>query len=80
MVAAMFLAPAPCLRLAGFGVLAGQTWTTLMDENTYADTIDFEGPVGVVATRRPQVRYSQAMGKNLTLPRSRLRTLTPRPS
>ncbi|MDE0330724.1 MAG: DcaP family trimeric outer membrane transporter [Nitrospinae bacterium] len=48
------------------GVLAGQTWTTLMDENTYADTIDFEGPVGVVATRRPQVRYSQSMGKNLT--------------
>lgn len=49
------------------GVLAGQTWTTLMDENTYADTIDFEGPVGVVATRRPQIRYSQAMGKNLTM-------------
>ena len=49
------------------GVLAGQTWTTLMDENTYADTIDFEGPVGVIATRRPQVRYSQAMGKNLTM-------------
>ena len=49
------------------GVLAGQTWTTLMDENTYADTVDFEGPVGVVATRRPQVRYSQAMGKNLTM-------------
>ena len=49
------------------GVLAGQTWTTLMDENTYADTVDFEGPVGVVATRRPQVRYSQAIGKNLTM-------------
>ena len=49
------------------GVLAGQTWTTLMDENTYADTIDFEGPVGVIATRRPQVRYSQAVGKNLTM-------------
>ena len=48
------------------GVLAGQTWTTLMDENTYADTVDFEGPVGVVATRRPQVRYSQSMGNNLT--------------
>ena len=48
------------------GLLAGQTWTTLMDENTYADTIDFEGPVGVIAVRRPQVRYSQAMGKNLT--------------
>ena len=48
------------------GVLAGQTWSTIMDENTYADTIDFEGPVGVIAVRRPQVRYSQAMGKNLT--------------
>ena len=47
-------------------VLAGQTWSTLMDQNTYADTVDFEGPVGVVATRRPQVRYSQSMGKNLT--------------
>ena len=46
--------------------LAGQTWTTLMDENTYADTIDFEGPVGVVAARVPQLRFTQAMGKNLT--------------
>ena len=48
-------------------VLAGQTWSTIMDENTYANTVDFEGPVGVIAVRRPQVRYSQAMGKNLTM-------------
>ncbi|MCY3822375.1 MAG: DcaP family trimeric outer membrane transporter [Nitrospinae bacterium] len=48
-------------------VLAGQTWSTIMDANTYADTVDFEGPVGVIAVRRPQVRYSQAMGKNLTM-------------
>ena len=47
-------------------VLAGQTWTTLMDQDTYADTVDFEGPVGVIASRQPQVRYTQAMGKNLT--------------
>ena len=47
-------------------VLAGQTWSILGDENTYADTIDFEGPVGVVAPRKPQLRYTQAMGKNLT--------------
>ncbi len=47
-------------------MLAGQTWTTLMDENTYADTIDFEGPVGVVAARVPQLRYAQAMGKKVT--------------
>ena len=48
------------------GVLAGQTWSILGDENTYADTVDFDGPVGVVAPRRPQLRYTQAMGKNLT--------------
>ena len=47
-------------------LLAGQTWTILQDENTYADTVDFEGPVGVVAWRKPQLRYTQAMGKNLT--------------
>ena len=49
------------------GVVAGQTWTILQDENTYSDTVDFEGPVGVVAARTPQLRYATAMGKDLTL-------------
>ena len=48
------------------GVLAGQNWSIIGDENTYADTIDAQGPVGVASTRRPQVRYTSAMGKNLT--------------
>ena len=48
------------------GVLVGQNWSILGDENTYADTIDAEGPVGVAAIRRPQLRYTSAMGKNLT--------------
>ena len=48
------------------GVLAGQTWSILGDENTYADTVEFDGPVGVVAPRKPQLRYTSAMGKNLT--------------
>ncbi len=47
-------------------VLAGRTWSILGDENTYADTVDLEGPVGVVAARTPQLRYTSAMGKNLT--------------
>ena len=47
-------------------MLAGQTWTILGDENTYADTVDFEGPVGVVAQRFSQLRYTSSMGKNLT--------------
>ena len=45
------------------GVLAGQTWSILGDENTYADTIDFEGPVGVVAPRKPQLRYTSGHGE-----------------
>ena len=48
------------------GVLVGQNWSILGDENTYADTIDAEGPVGVASIRRPQLRYTSAMGKNLT--------------
>ena len=44
----------------------GQNWSILGDVNTYADTIDVEGPVGVAAIRRPQLRYTSAMGKNLT--------------
>ncbi|MCY3824263.1 MAG: DcaP family trimeric outer membrane transporter, partial [Nitrospinae bacterium] len=39
-------------------MLAGQTWSILGDENTYADTVDFEGPVGVVSARIPQIRYA----------------------
>ena len=48
------------------GVLVGQNWSIIGDENTYADTIDAQGPVGVASTRRPQLRYTSAMGKNLT--------------
>ena len=48
------------------GVLAGQYWSIIGDEDTYADTIDAQGPVGVASTRRPQLRYTSAMGKNLT--------------
>ena len=48
------------------GVLVGLNWSIIGDENTYANTVDVEGPVGVAAARRPQVRYTSAMGKNLT--------------
>ena len=45
------------------GVLVGQNWSILGDENTYADTIDAEGPVGVASIRRPQVRYTSVHGE-----------------
>lgn len=42
-------------------VLAGQNWTIFGDEDTYADTLDFDGPVGAFSgARRPQIRYSAA--------------------
>lgn len=47
-------------------VLAGQTWSIFMDEDTYADTVDFEGPVGVISSRLAQLRYTWSMGKTLT--------------
>ena len=47
-------------------VLAGQTWSIFQDEDTYADTVDFGGPVGIVSSRRSQLRYTWSMGKSLT--------------
>lgn len=41
-------------------VLAGQTSTIFGDADTWADTLDFDGPVGVASARRPQIRYSMA--------------------
>ena len=47
-------------------VLAGQAWSILVDSHTAADTVDFSGPVGVIATRQPQLRLSLPMGKGFT--------------
>ncbi len=47
-------------------VLAGQAWTILQDEDTYADTVDFYGPVGMIFARQPQLRYTWSMGQGLT--------------
>ena len=48
-------------------VLAGQAWSILGDDHTYADTIDFDGPVGVIATvRKPQLRLTLPMGEGFT--------------
>lgn len=48
------------------GGLAGQTWSILGDADTYADTIDFDGPAGVVSARVSQLRYSAPLGDGLT--------------
>jgi len=48
-------------------VLAGQTWTTFMDQDTWASTVDFFGPVGVEFIRAAQIRYSTGLAEGLSL-------------
>src|SRR5712692_8303843 len=38
---------------------AGQYWTNFFDEDTYAETVEFGGPVGEIFIRQAQVRWTQ---------------------
>ena len=40
--------------------LAGQYWTNLFDENAYAETVEFGGPVGEIFIRQAQARWTQS--------------------
>lgn len=43
-------------------MLAGKAWSLLVDEDTAASTVDFNGPVGTFAHREPQLRLSLPLG------------------
>jgi hypothetical protein len=43
-------------------ILAGQTNTLFMDGDTFPNTIDYWGPVGMVFVRTPQIRYTHVTG------------------
>jgi tetrahydromethanopterin S-methyltransferase subunit B len=47
--------------------LVGQTFTNFMDPDGFPDTLDFQGPNGLVNLRNPQIRYGVALGKSTTL-------------
>lgn len=49
-------------NLAGGTVEVGQDWSTFMDLDSYPETIDFGGPVGVSFVRQPQLRYTMDVG------------------
>jgi hypothetical protein len=40
------------------GFLAGQAWSTFVDDNNFPNTIDFESPVAFPSIRQAQVRYT----------------------
>jgi hypothetical protein len=46
--------------------LIGQTFTNFMDPDGFPDTLDFQGPNGMVNLRNPQVRYGLALNKSTT--------------
>ena len=42
--------------------LAGQAWSAFSDPDAFPDTLEFEGPPGIIAARFPQFRYTQPLG------------------
>lgn len=42
-------------------LLAGQTWTSFMDEDGMPETLDFESPIGFPQTRQAQVRWTKKL-------------------
>src|SRR6267142_374206 len=46
--------------------LIGQTFSNFMDPDAFPDTLDFQGPNGVVNARNPQLRYGFALSPSTT--------------
>ena len=44
--------------------LAGQTWSAFSDPDAFPDTLEFEGPPGIIGLRNPQFRYTQPINKH----------------
>jgi hypothetical protein len=49
-----------------FQLLAGQTWSAFQDATVFPATLDFQGPSGIITSRRPQVRLRQEWDKRWT--------------
>jgi hypothetical protein len=44
------------------GLLAGQTWSTFVDDANFPNTIDFESPMAFPSIRQAQLRWTQKLG------------------
>jgi hypothetical protein len=42
-------------------LLVGQTWSAFGDPDAWPDTLEFEGPPGIMGLRNPMVRYTQPL-------------------
>jgi hypothetical protein len=43
-------------------ITVGQAWSAFSDPDAFPDTLEFEGPPGMIAARLPQFRYTQPLG------------------
>jgi DcaP outer membrane protein len=48
------------------GLLAGQTWSTFVDEDNMPRTIDFESPTAFASIRQAQARWTQKLATSVT--------------
>jgi hypothetical protein len=48
------------------GLLAGQTWSTFMDDDNLPRTIDFESPTAFAQIRQAQARWTQKLAETIT--------------
>lgn len=46
-----------------FQFLAGQTWSVFQDATIFPSVLDFQGPAGIITSRRPQLRIRQDFNK-----------------
>lgn len=56
------------LRLRQFyaqykNLLVGQTWSSFGDPDVFPDTLEFEGPPGIMGLRNPMIRYTRPLNK-----------------
>ena len=66
--------PVPRLRVAygeyinddlDYALLAGQTFTTMLDLKAQPETLDFAGPTGLFARRQPVAKFSKLFGREI---------------
>ncbi|MGI9517107.1 MAG: DcaP family trimeric outer membrane transporter, partial [Pirellulaceae bacterium] len=66
--------PIPRLRVAygeyinddrNWAILAGQTFTTMVDLKAQPETLDFAGPTGLFARRQPLLKFSRLYGRQI---------------
>ena len=60
------------------GLLAGQTWSTFVDDANMPNTIDFESPMAFPSIRQAQARFTAKLGDEFVVVGRRSKTTSRR--